>query len=138
MGWESTGPDGLEAGAVLALEPQAPGSSGPVPSPLSSEVNKGRMEGGETQQNLPGPDAFPVTVVTKCHRSHDLQNQEFVLSQFGGQKSEVKARGVGKAAPPEALGEEPSWGLPHPGPYTRGLLIGTPVLSLRTTLTHPI
>lgn len=57
-----------------------------------------------------------MTVVTKYHKPHDLQNQEFILSQLGGQKSEIKAQGVGQAAPPEALGEEPSWGLPQPWP----------------------
>lgn len=39
MGWQSTGPGGPESGAALALEPQALGSRGPVPSLMASEVN---------------------------------------------------------------------------------------------------
>lgn len=60
-----------------------------------------------------------MTAVTKGHKPHDVQSQEFVLSQPGGQKSEIKAHGVDQAAPPEALGEEPSRGLLQPWPLHR-------------------
>lgn len=90
---EHTGPGGTqEPGAVSALEPGALRATvGHALSLMATEANGG---GGGSEVRLQAClalEGFPVTVVTQCHKPCDLQNQECLRSQPGGQKSEIQA-----------------------------------------------